>query len=144
MSELPESKRSADQHTDHREPRPRRRRGLVRIVDATINTWDGIKHGARHEAAIRLEMSLAALMIPASFFLAENPWQWLALISVVFLVLIVEMLNTGIERLCDHVTPERHETIRVIKDMGSAAVFFALITAGSVWGVVILSRFGVL
>ena len=57
-------------------------------------------------------------------------------------MLTVEFLNTAIERLCNHVTPERHEAIRVTKDLASAGVFFALLLAGLVWLVALLDRTG--
>jgi diacylglycerol kinase (ATP) len=54
----------------------------------------------------------------------------------------VELLNTAIEKLCDHVTPERHEQVRAIKDMGSAAVFCALALAALLWGAAGVAFFG--
>jgi diacylglycerol kinase (ATP) len=78
-----------------------------------------------------------------SFLLATNVWIWLAMMGSVLFVLAVEFLNTAIERLCNHVTPERHEAIRVTKDMASTGVFFALLSAALVWIVAVLHRFGV-
>ena len=71
-------------------------------------------------------MALALVALPLSFFVATNVWIWLALVASILFVLIVEFLNTAIERLCNHVTPERHEAIRVTKDLASTGVFFAL------------------
>jgi diacylglycerol kinase (ATP) len=56
---------------------------------------------------------------------------------------VVEFLNTAVERLCNHVTPELNEAIRVTKDLASTAVFFALVLAGLVWVVALLHRFGI-
>jgi diacylglycerol kinase (ATP) len=61
----------------------------------------------------------------------------------VLFVLAVEFLNTAVERLCNHVTPEHHEAIRVTKDLASAAVFFALVLAGLVWVTALLDRLDV-
>jgi diacylglycerol kinase (ATP) len=55
------------------------------------------------------------------------------LIGAVVFVIIIELLNTGIEKLCDHVRPERHDDIRIIKDTGSAACFLAQMLAAAVW-----------
>ena len=96
------------------------------------------------EAAIKQEIALAVILLPASFFVAGNVWVWLALVASVLFVLVVEFLNTAVERLCNHVTPERHEAIRVTKDLASTAVFFALFLAGLVWLVAILDRLGVI
>jgi diacylglycerol kinase (ATP) len=68
----------------------------------------------------------------------------LALVASVLFVLVVEFLNTAVERLCNHVTPEHHEAIRVTKDLASTAVFFALVLAGLVWVVAILDRFNLI
>ena len=96
------------------------------------------------EAAIKQEIALAVMLLPASFFVAANVWVWLALVASVLFVLVVEFLNTAVERLCNHVTPERHEAIRVTKDLASTAVFFALVLAGLVWLVALLDRFGLI
>ncbi len=89
-------------------------------------------------------MAIAVVALPLSFVVATTVWIWLALAASVLLVLTVEFMNTAVERLCNHVTPERHEAIRVTKDLASTAVFFALMLAGLVWGVALLTRFGLI
>lgn len=114
--------------------------GLIRIWLAGLNSFRGIITGMRTEAAITQELFLASIGLLLSFFLAGNLWQWLALVGSLLLVLTVEFMNTAVERLCDHVTPEHHEQIRDIKDFGSASVFFMLVFAGLVWFAVLLHR----
>ncbi len=118
------------------------RGGLRRIWDATLNSMRGIRQGARSEAAVRQELVLGGLGFLLSFVLAANIWQWLALIGSLCLVLTAEFLNTAIERLCNHVTQQRHDDIRDIKDIASAGVFFMLVLAGLVWLGVLLNRLG--
>ncbi|MYZ47459.1 diacylglycerol kinase [Propylenella binzhouense] len=118
--------------------------GLGRIVDSALNSARGIRAGLRTEAAIQQEFAIAAILLPLSFVVASSAWTWMALVGSLFFVFVVEFLNTAVERLCNHVTPERHEAIRVTKDLASAAVFFALLTAGLVWIVAALTRFGLL
>lgn len=118
------------------------RGGLSRIAAAALNSARGLREALLTEAAVKQEAALAVVLLPASFFVASNVWIWLALVASVLFVLIVEFLNTAVERLCNHVTPERHEAIRVTKDLASTAVFFALILAGLVWFVAILDRVG--
>ncbi len=120
------------------------RGGLARIAGAALNSARGLREGLVTEAAIKQEIALAIVLLPASFFVATNVWVWLALVASVLFVLVVEFLNTAVERLCNHVTPERHEAIRVTKDLASTSVFFSLCLAGLVWIVAILDRFGVL
>ncbi len=120
------------------------RGGFARIASAALNSARGLREGLVTEAAIKQEIALAAVLLPASFFVASNVWIWLALVASVLFVLIVEFLNTAVERLCNHVTPERNEAIRVTKDLASTAVFFALSLAGLVWIVALLNRFGLI
>ena len=120
------------------------RGGFARIAAAALNSARGLREGLLTEAAVKQEVALAAVLLPASFFVASNAWVWLALVASVLFVLIVEFLNTAVERLCNHVTPERHEAIRVTKDLASTAVFFALFLAGLVWLVAILDRFALI
>src|ERR1044072_9701983 len=114
------------------------RGGLSRIAAAALNSVRGLREGLLTEAAVKQEVALAVVLLPISFFVASNVWVWLALVASVLFVLVVEFLNTAVERLCDHVTPERHEAIRVTKDLASTAVFFALLLAGLVWLVAVL------
>ncbi len=120
------------------------RGGFARIAAAAANSVRGLRVGLLTEAAVKQEVAIAALLLPVSFFVAANVWIWLALVASVLFVLVVEFLNTAVERLCNHVTPERHEAIRVTKDLASTAVFFALGLAGLVWIVAVLDRFGVI
>ena len=120
------------------------RGGLKRIGLAAVKSVRGLREGLVTEAAVKQEVALAAVMLPASFLVATNVWIWLALVASVLFVLIVEFLNTAVERLCNHVTPERHEAIRVTKDLASTAVFLALTLAGLVWIVALLDRFQVI
>ena len=70
-----------------------------------------------------------ALGLPASFFVAPTIGWWLALIGTLLGLIVVELLNTAIEKLSDHVTPEHSRAIKVVKDLGSAAVFVTLVLA---------------
>jgi diacylglycerol kinase (ATP) len=103
-----------------------------------------LREGLSTEAAVKQEIALAAIFLPLSFLVASSLWIWVALVASLFFVLAVEFLNTAIERLCNHVTPELHEAIRVTKDLASTGVFFALLLAGLIWLAAILERLGVI
>ena len=120
------------------------RGGLRRIWESVNNSYRGLREGLTTEAAVKQEVALVALFLPLLFLVATSLWIWVALVASLFFVLAVEFLNTAIERLCNHVTPERHEAIRVTKDLASAGVFFALLLAGLIWLAAILERFGVI
>ena len=114
--------------------------GFSRIAASFSNTVGGLREGILTEAAIKQEVAIAVVALPLSFFIADSLWVWVALIASLLLVLAVEFLNTAIERLCNHLHPDRHEGIRITKDLASAGVFFALTLAGLVWGAALLTR----
>jgi diacylglycerol kinase (ATP) len=118
------------------------RGGIARIWAALWNTVGGLREGLSTEAAIKQEVAIALIALPLSFFVATNIWIWVALVGSLLFLLAVEFLNTAIERLCNHVQPELHTAIRVTKDLGSAAVFFAILLAGLIWIAALLARFG--
>ena len=117
---------------------------MDRWLRATVNSRNGLVAAARSEAALRQELVALALAVPLAFVVASTPWKRLALIAVILLLIIVELLNTAIEKLADHVTPKVHPGIGRIKDMGSAAVGVALVVAAAVWLVAIGEHLGLL
>ena len=109
------------------------RTGIDRIVHAAINSWSGLRLAYAGESAFRQEIWLAVLMLPASFWLGRD-WVQIALLAgSVLLVLIVELLNSGIEAVVDRVSYEWHELSKRAKDFGSAAVMLALVVCGGIW-----------
>ena len=106
---------------------------MIRLWKAFLNTLYGLQWALRHEAALRQEFAALAIGVPLSFFVALNVAWWLALIGSLLGLIIVELLNTAIEKLSDHVAPEHSHAIKVVKDLGSAAVFIALPLAFGVW-----------
>lgn len=113
---------------------------MLRLYHAFFNSRDGLMAAARREAAVRLELGLLLLGAPAAFFVTPH-WSWRALLVASLLMLLaVELLNTGLEKICDHVTPERHPAIKFVKDVGSAAVLAASIAVGLVWIAAFLAR----
>jgi diacylglycerol kinase (ATP) len=117
---------------------------LKRIFSATVNSFRGIVDGVRTEPALRDEVVLLAAAVPVGFFLAPTMVWYAAMIGVLLIILAVEFLNTAIEKLADHVTPEQHTEIRRIKDFGSAAVFCGLSLMGIVWLAAIAVRLGLM
>jgi diacylglycerol kinase (ATP) len=113
---------------------------MRRILRATLNTVNGLRAATASEAAFRQELIALALAIPLALVIATDGWKRLALIGVVLAVLIVEMLNTAIEKLADRVTREQDPMIGRAKDMGSAAVGLSLLLAGAVWLLAIWER----
>ena len=114
---------------------------MDRIWRAAINSWNGLIAVTRSEAAFRQELALLAVGVPLAFFLTPDVGKRFALIGVIIFILIVELLNTAIEKLSDRVTRDHDLAIKRIKDMGSAAVGLSLLAAGAVWIWIAVERF---
>lgn len=116
------------------------RTGIDRILHATKNSWGGLRVAYASESAFRQEIWLAALMLPAAFWLGRDWVQIVLLAGSVLLVLIVELLNSGIEAVVDRVSYEWHELSKRAKDFGSAAVMLALLLCGGTWALALSAR----
>jgi diacylglycerol kinase (ATP) len=117
---------------------------IARLLAATHNSLNGLRFVFRSEAAFRQELALFVPAMPLALFVAEEAWKRLALVGVLVLVLMVELLNTAIEKLADRVNPEVDPQIGRVKDMGSAAVLLTLLLAGAVWLLALAERAGLL
>jgi diacylglycerol kinase (ATP) len=115
--------------------------GIERMVRATGHSVEGLVAAYRGERSFRLEFWFAAVLIPASPFVGRSWIESVALAGSVLLVLIVELLNSGIETVVDRVSLERHELSKRAKDLGSAAVFLALVLCAATWASALWQRF---
>jgi diacylglycerol kinase (ATP) len=106
---------------------------VIRIWRATRNSWNGFLAVTGTEASVRLEIVALALAIPAALMLAPDAVTRILLLGSLTLVLIVEFLNTAIEKLCDRLTRKRDAAIGRIKDMSSTAVGLSLLLTGAIW-----------
>jgi diacylglycerol kinase (ATP) len=113
---------------------------LVRLWKAFLNTLAGFAWGVRHERALQEECAAMVVGLPLSVVIAPGIGWWLALVGSLLVLLIVELLNTALEKLSDHVTPQHHQAIKVVKDLSSAAVFCALSLAVMIWAAALVVR----
>jgi len=117
---------------------------MHRLWRAAINSWNGLRTVARSEEAFRQELIVFVISIPLAFLLAGDAWQRAGLILVIVFVMIVELLNTAIEKLGDLVSPARDPRMGFIKDLASAAVGLSLLFALAVWLLALVDRLGLL
>jgi diacylglycerol kinase (ATP) len=117
-----------------------RPRGLTRLLLATANSMRGLRQCYRSEAAFRQEVWLACVLLPGGLWLGQNGVERALLVGSVLLLLVIELLNTGIEVVVDRIGVERHPLSGFAKDVGSAAVFFGLVLLFSTWGLVLWDR----
>jgi diacylglycerol kinase (ATP) len=111
--------------------------GALRLYLAFVNSWKGFKGAFKFEAAFRQEVALAVVLIPLGVYLGKTGVERALLVSSVILVMIVELLNTGIETVVDRIGLERHDLSGLAKDVGSSAVLLSFAVLSVVWGFVL-------
>ena len=111
--------------------------GLRRIWNAMLYSFDGFAAALRHEDAFRQEVFLAIILIPCALYLPVSGAGKALMIASVLLVMVVELLNSGIEAVTDRVSLEDHALAKRAKDLGSAAVMLSLVNVPVVWLLVI-------
>ena len=109
------------------------KRGLRRIVNAFNYSMSGLRLAYRHEHAFRQEIVGAAILLPIACLIPVMPVERVLLIGTVLLVLIVELLNSSIEAAVDRAGLDTHHLAKRAKDIGSAAVFLALVLLATTW-----------
>jgi len=117
--------------------------GLDRIRKAMGYTLEGLKAAYANEHAFRQEVwALTPFALVAWFNPHFSAWIRALLFGSLLLILIVELLNSSIEANTDHISLERHPLAKCAKDMGSAAVFLAILNAVCIWACVLWTVYG--
>ena len=111
--------------------------GLERIAKAAGYSIAGLKAAYKNEAAIRQETWLMMIFLPLAFYVGQTNIERILLVGATLLVYIVELLNSAIETAVDHTSLEAHPLAGCAKDIGSAAVFIALINFVITWALVV-------
>lgn len=111
----------------------KRHHGLKRIWLAGGHSLQGLWFGIKEESAFRQELMLAAVLLPWAFVFEFTVVERILLLGSVLLVLIIELVNSGIEAAIDRISFEAHSLSKRAKDYGSAAVLLSLILCGAVW-----------
>jgi diacylglycerol kinase (ATP) len=113
---------------------------MERLIKAFQNSVRAFSRLARSEAAFQQELVLLAASLPVGWFLADSWRGYALLIGSILLLMIVEVLNTGIEATCDALSREFHSEIQLAKDCGSLAVLFSILIVVGVWGLALVER----
>ena len=111
----------------------KKKTGIPRLINATGYSLSGLKVAFKSEAAFRQETAAAVLFIPLGIILGGSGIQRAILVCSVLQVLVVELLNSGLEAIVDRVGTKIHPLSKQAKDMGSAAVFVSIFMAGLTW-----------
>lgn len=112
--------------------------GLRRLLNAFRYSFDGLKAAYKNEDAFRQEVLLAAVLIPLTFVLEHSAMGRAMMLGSVFLVIIVELLNSAVEATVDRISLDNHLLAKRAKDIGSAAVMLSLVNLIVVWALVLL------
>ena len=112
----------------------------MRVFRAAGYSWQGLRSAWLEERAFREEVALAVVLIPAGCYLGRSGLERAALIAPVFLVLIVELLNSALEAIVDRGGLAKDRLAAMAKDMGSAAVLLSLLLLLGVWVLILTAR----
>lgn len=127
----------AEDSTETLKPPPTRK-GLARLVAAAGYSAAGIRAAFKSEEAVRMEIAAFIVLAPMGLWLGNGAVEKVLLVSCLVFVIVVELLNTGIEKVVDRVGKDYHELSRVAKDIGSAAVFISLGLVIFTWTMLLL------
>ena len=108
-------------------------RGFEHLVKATGYALAGLRAAVRHEEAFRQVLVALAIAVPTALWLGKTGIERALLIGSCLLVIVVELVNSSIEAVVNRIGPERNELSGRAKDLGSAAVFCAIVLAIVVW-----------
>jgi diacylglycerol kinase (ATP) len=117
------------------------RTGMDRVIHAAGYSMAGLAAAYRGESAFRQEVWLAIILTPLAFWIGRNWVEITLLIGTALLVLIVELLNSGIEAAIDRVSLDWHDLSKRAKDLGSAAVLLSLLLCAGAWLTALWQRF---
>lgn len=112
--------------------------GIRRIISAFRFSIQGLKSCYQSETAFKQEVWAAILLVPLSFWVTTVSTERVLLILPIFIVLIIELINTAVESLVDRVGSEYHELSGKAKDLGSAAVWLSLLLVILTWSIILL------
>ena len=107
--------------------------GLRRIINAFGYSMKGLRAAFKYESAFRQETALLIILLPLAILLGQTVVDYSILIGSLLLVMMVELLNSALEAVVDRVSDEQHKLAGRAKDMGSAAVFIALLNVIVIW-----------
>jgi diacylglycerol kinase (ATP) len=115
-------------------------RGPMRMWHATQWSFRGLTQAFRHESSFRLEVYLFVVLAPIGMVLGASAIERVLLVGSLMLVLVVELMNSGLEAIVDKASPEFNELAGRAKDMGSAAVFVSMLHVLLCWGLILGAR----
>ncbi len=115
-----------------------RRHGVPRMARALRNSWRGLQAAWRQEPAFREEIVVIPPLGLLALVLGADGTERAILVGSLLLILVAELLNSGIEAAVDRAGEHWDSLAERAKDLGSAAVFVAIVNALALWLLVLL------
>ena len=109
-------------------------RNLIHKIKYSFN---GLGTAFKNEGSFRIEVLLAFILIPLSFYASQSKIELLLMLSAILIVLIVELVNSAIELTLDRISLSKNNLTKRAKDIGSAAVFLSLGNLITTWLIII-------
>ncbi|HKJ04697.1 MAG TPA: diacylglycerol kinase [Geopsychrobacteraceae bacterium] len=112
-----------------------------KLYNSTLYSFSGLKTGIAEDQSVRMEAILVLIAVPLALMVEASLSERFWLIFSVLIIFIVELLNTAIEELVDHLFKEIDPIAKKAKDLGSAAVFVGVMHACGVWGTILYKNY---
>jgi diacylglycerol kinase len=93
------------------------------LFSSISNAIQGIMYVFKREKNFKIQLCIALVVICISLFFQISRVEWLFILSLIFLVLSLELLNSAFEKITDILKPRLHEQIKVVKDISAGMVF---------------------
>ena len=110
---------------------------MMKLIKSFTYAWAGIKACFKSESNFRIHIIAAITAVVFSLLLNISATEWIAILFCIAFVIVMEMINTAIEKLCDVVYLEQHQVIKKVKDIAAGAVLvsavFSLMTAAIIF-----------
>lgn len=95
---------------------------MMKLIRSFRYAASGLFFCFKTQQNFRIHLLAVAIVIFSGICLQIGQLQWIVITVCISMVLVMELLNTAIEKICDHVNPSHHPQIKIIKDMAAGAV----------------------
>ena len=119
-----------------------KRFSLKERIKSFSYAFAGLKTLLLEEHNAYLHVAATFLVVALGFYFGLDSHEWIAIILCIGAVFALELINTSIEALADHVTPEKHHNIKKVKDLAAAAVLVAALMAVLVALIIFIPKMG--
>jgi len=106
---------------------------MKRLLDALNNSTRAFRRLAANERAFQQELAVLLVSLPVAWWISGSWREYALLVGSILFLILVEVLNTGIEAACDAISREFNANIQLAKDCGSLAVLISLLLVGAIW-----------